>query len=1145
MKNAFSSRCCKKYVWLLPTLLLPWVSDAQTVLSNQYHEVTSLSNATFDLYGRSELHVTGADTPLSGCTINLHSVDAWVFLHEVQPTLAAGLLTQFTIGGAAAQLNTNVRIVQYGQGAVIIPYPSDFQPLEVFDGENFSGDSALLSPNVPYGSVLGSRTSSFILKRGFTATFARNANGTGHSVNYVAADGDLMIGALPPELSNHAAFIRVYPWHWVAKKGSSDIAPSQLDAQWYYNWNVTWQEANPDYEYVAIKQQPYWPGLPSPADAGYLGVNHVSGFNEPDNSVEDAYRNLSPPGSVSDAVARQPELLGTGLRVGAPAVTDGGYSWIVDFINQAEAAGYRIDYVPIHYYRSYPNNDNAAGAAGNLYSFLKGIYDATHKPIWLTEFNNGANWTADPDPTFTENRDVIEAMINRMDDTPWMERYSVYSAVEEVRQVYYNGGGYTPMGEMYRDHVSPIGYQQLIPGEGMDASAGYDFENDLSDTSGSGNHALSKNYPDFVTGHATNSTALAFDGVDDHLILPGSLSDSTDFTFAAWVYWNGGGAWQRIFDFGIMDSDEYMFLTPSNGSSLRFAITTGGNGSEQRLNSTALSPNTWTHVAVTISGSTGRLYVNGSQVDVNTGMTLNPNQLGAIQHYLGRSQFPADPYFNGRIDDVLIRGEALTGTRIAALMTNRPPEVSTTSLDGGTAYEGTAYTGNVAGTALDPDGGAVTYGKVYGPDWLVVDPDGSLSGTPSGNLPAIQFVTVRATDDAGAASYFIVQLDYVDIPDDFTSGPLAFWDFNDPSLGAADGAALPDSDAYTVWREAATDKSGNGNHLTTWDYAFGGFNWSTSSADGDFSIVAAGSYPAAYTWSAQNTPVGIDIESAVLSNFTVEARFTVTGSGNRTVLGRDALGVSDSAPNNAALYFGVDDSNHPVAEFTDADGDRVRLIASSTTLANDDTTWYHLAAVYDGSTLALYLNDALIASTSAGPGALAIGSGSGADWHSGGWSVGRGLWSGGHTDRWFGHIDSVAISGVALSPGRFVITGAWPSGYEFYVDAFGIPGASFSDDANSNGIPNGMEYYVGWNPVDPETTNDLFTWSSNYLSVVHPYNVAAADVEGMIQWTDDLMSSNWFSSGVSYSTNEAAGAIEALLGPTTATQLFIRLQVSE
>ncbi len=742
----------------LAFVTLSSVAQAQTlVITNGVQSYATLVSTTVVMSNHCELRVTDAANPIPGCLVNLNSSDAFFVLPNVEPSaLVSTYLSQVRINGAVAVADSNCRVVQYGAlGAVVVPHAPSFQPLQVFTGPHFTGTSNTLSQYVYHkGTGLGAQNaniSSFLLKRGYMATLAQNENGSGLSKNYVAQDGDMAVSVLPANFDNTVRFVYVVPWRWVDKKGSCDASPTDLKAGWWYNWNLN-QNSTRDLQYVGIRQQPYWPGLNQDWQA--RGINHLLGYNEPNNPVEDAYKNLTPPGSVSDAVARWPDLLATGLRVGAPAVTDGGYSWIVDFVNQADADGKRVDYVPIHYYRSYANNDNPAGAASQLYNFLKSIYDATRRPIWVTEFNNGANWTGDPDPTYAQNASVIQAMINKMDDTPWIERYAIYSHVEYLRQTHYDQGGLTPMGVMYRDHVAPLAYLQGLPDNGTRSFSQLRFENDALDSSGYGNNGITTGSPAFTNGY--RGQALVFGGVNTKVTLPPNIANNTAFTFAAWILWNGGANWQRIFDFGN-STTHYLFLTPNSGGTLRFAIKNGG--SEQIVQTTPLPVGSWQHVAVTLAGSTARIYLNGVQVAQNTGMSITPASFSPRVNFLGESQFIADPLFNGLMDEVLITDYALSAAQIAALQTNTPPQFTNKLFARGPATNGITFNSSVAGTAMDADAGdTLTYTKAVGPAWLNVAADGTLTGSPTSADGGTNFITVRVTDAAGQNDFALLAI---------------------------------------------------------------------------------------------------------------------------------------------------------------------------------------------------------------------------------------------------------------------------------------------------------------------------------------------------------------------------------------------------
>jgi hypothetical protein len=169
-----------------------------------------------------------------------------------------------------------------------------------------------------------------------------------------------------------------------------------------------------------------------------------------------------------------------------------------------------------------------------------------------------------------------------------------------------------------------------------------------------------------VAGKLGNAVKLS--GSSQYVALPANVVNGlADFTVALWVNLAATSAYSRLFDFGA-DTTHNMYLTVNAGSGPRFAITTNGSNAEQRISATGQLPtNAWTHVAVTLSGTTGTLYVNGAAVATNANVTLRPANLGATaNNWIGRSQY-SDPYLNGTVDDFQIYSLALSADEVAAL----------------------------------------------------------------------------------------------------------------------------------------------------------------------------------------------------------------------------------------------------------------------------------------------------------------------------------------------------------------------------------------------------------------------------------------------------------------------------------------------
>ena len=89
--------------------------------------------------------------------------------------------------------------------------------------------------------------------------------------------------------------------------------------------------------------------------------------------------------TVERALDLWPQLQATGMRLGAPAVAFGGDrpgGWLDRFMSGAAARGFRVDFIPLHWYGS----DFSSAAAGHLRGYLQAVHDRYRKPIWITEY---------------------------------------------------------------------------------------------------------------------------------------------------------------------------------------------------------------------------------------------------------------------------------------------------------------------------------------------------------------------------------------------------------------------------------------------------------------------------------------------------------------------------------------------------------------------------------------------------------------------------------------------------------------------------------------------------------------------------------------------------------------------------------------
>ena len=463
MKNRFFS-----------TIIFLFVFAFYAFPASVVETVERITNQNIEISSAKDLHITAGESAIVNSQINLASQDAWLFFDNINPArVLQDYASSIKIFGEDLAENKNVQIRIYKHGTIVVPQDSLVQPLTIFREQNFGGDSFKCGLNSYYRpdnqqdylskplGQMNNATRSFKLKRGYMATFANNADGTGYSRVYIADKEDIEIPAMQPELDKCVSFIRVFKWEWVAKKGwcgtgSGAFSDAALtNSSWLYTWSADLQSSVSS-EWVPMRHNSGWPSWGQINEVN--NSTHLLGFNEPDRSDQALM-------TVDEAIAQWPEMMKSGLRIGSPAPSDpwNGSNWLYRFMDKCAELDYRVDYVVLH---TYWGNKKPS----DWYKDLKAIHERTGRPLWITEWNNGANWTGESWPSDVAGQQAkqladLKGILQVLDTASFVERYSIYNWVEDKRAIILNGS-LTPAGEYYAANKPDLAYNsanEVIP----------------------------------------------------------------------------------------------------------------------------------------------------------------------------------------------------------------------------------------------------------------------------------------------------------------------------------------------------------------------------------------------------------------------------------------------------------------------------------------------------------------------------------------------------------------------------------------------------------------------------------------------------------------------------------------------------------
>jgi hypothetical protein len=163
---------------------------------------------------------------------------------------------------------------------------------------------------------------------------------------------------------------------------------------------------------------------------------------------------------------------------------------------------------------------------------------------------------------------------------------------------------------------------------------------------------------------------MVFDGVNDYVDV-GDWEWGGATSIEVLVKYDSFNSYSRVFDFSNGGASDMVYLTNvGTTSTIRWDVYQGS--SWKYLSTSNFDSSAWTHVVVTVSDTTMKTYKNGALVGTKTD-GHEPNVLTRTQHWLGRSGWSSDGFFDGTIAYLKIHhNKELTESEVTYLQHSIP-----------------------------------------------------------------------------------------------------------------------------------------------------------------------------------------------------------------------------------------------------------------------------------------------------------------------------------------------------------------------------------------------------------------------------------------------------------------------------------------